>query len=324
LPRISELNPAAALTGTELVPLDQSGQTLAAQINQIITLAQASLVLPSVPVSAAMQPVFQALTLALGRTAMAVAGLADNNTLTGTQTFQGKVTLSGASLNEAFAVLASAATVNIGAAAANYIQITGVVAITAFDNVQAGVERTLEFAGALTLTNNAAILLLGAANITTVAGDVAVFRSEGAGVWRCVSYARMSTLPTTKALMQTGTDNQTIVTPARVNDADGVAKAWVNFTMGGAGATVNKSFNVTSVTRNGAGDYTVNFTTAMADASFAAVALLWGTTANFFGSVAAVSTKAVGSVRVVALNTTAGSLSDLTNSNIDLVCYGRQ
>jgi len=47
----------------------------------------------------------------------------------------------------------------------------------------------------------------------------------------------------------------------------GIAKAWVMFT--GSTAVVNGSFNVSSVTRNSAGNYTVNFTTAMANANYA-------------------------------------------------------
>lgn len=51
----------------------------------------------------------------------------------------------------------------------------------------------------------------------------------------------------------------------------GAAKAWVNFN-GNSTVTIRASFNVSSITDNGVGDYTVNFTTAMADANFAAVA----------------------------------------------------
>jgi len=49
---------------------------------------------------------------------------------------------------------------------------------------------------------------------------------------------------------------------------DGSAKAWVNFNGTGTVA-IRASFNVSSITDNGAGDYTVNFTTAMADANYA-------------------------------------------------------
>jgi hypothetical protein len=61
----------------------------------------------------------------------------------------------------------------------------------------------------------------------------------------------------------------------------GSAKAWVNF-QGGSGntaGTINGSFNVSSVTVNGTGDYTVNMTNAMANANYGAIAAgYWLTT----------------------------------------------
>jgi hypothetical protein len=49
------------------------------------------------------------------------------------------------------------------------------------------------------------------------------------------------------------------------------ARAWVNFNGTGTVA-IRASGNVSSITDNGTGDYTVNFTTAMADANYAVVA----------------------------------------------------
>lgn len=51
-----------------------------------------------------------------------------------------------------------------------------------------------------------------------------------------------------------------------VNDA----KAWVNFNGTGTPA-IRASFNVTSITDNGTGDYTVNFTTALTDTNYCPV-----------------------------------------------------
>ncbi len=47
----------------------------------------------------------------------------------------------------------------------------------------------------------------------------------------------------------------------------GSAKAWVNFNGTGTVA-IRAAFNVSSITDNGVGDYTVNFTTAMPDANY--------------------------------------------------------
>jgi hypothetical protein len=47
-----------------------------------------------------------------------------------------------------------------------------------------------------------------------------------------------------------------------------MARAWVNFNGTGTVA-IRASGNVSSITDNGVGDYTVNFTTAMSDANYA-------------------------------------------------------
>jgi len=50
------------------------------------------------------------------------------------------------------------------------------------------------------------------------------------------------------------------------NGMSGIAKAWVFFN--GSTNTINGSFNVGSITKNGTGDYTVNFSTAMPNANY--------------------------------------------------------
>lgn len=53
-------------------------------------------------------------------------------------------------------------------------------------------------------------------------------------------------------------------TPAAI--ANGIAKAWVNFNGTGTVA-IRGSYNVSSITDNGTGDYTVNLTSAVTDAN---------------------------------------------------------
>lgn len=59
-------------------------------------------------------------------------------------------------------------------------------------------------------------------------------------------------------------------TPAAI--ANGIAKAWVNFN-GASTVSVRASYNVSSITDNGIGDYTVNFTNALADANYSVIAI---------------------------------------------------
>lgn len=74
------------------------------------------------------------------------------------------------------------------------------------------------------------------------------------------------------------------------------AKAWVNFDGTGTVA-IRGSGNVSSITDNGTGDYTVNFTNAMSDANYAvSLSSYYGTTRE---SVRQVYTYAAGNVRVL-------------------------
>jgi len=89
------------------------------------------------------------------------------------------------------------------------------------------------------------------------------------------------------------------VTTAKLgtSEASGLAKAWVNFNGTGTVA-IRASFNVSSITDNGTGDYTVNFTTAMVDALFSAVATCSDNTTA--GRIAVTWSHATTSVRVGA------------------------
>lgn len=103
--------------------------------------------------------------------------------------------------------IASSATVNLDAATGDLIDITGTATVTAI-TLSSGRERTVRFAGALTLTHGAALILPGAANIVTAAGDFAVFRGYGTAT-RCVSYSRASGLPVTVIKVQKFTSSGT-------------------------------------------------------------------------------------------------------------------
>lgn len=66
-----------------------------------------------------------------------------------------------------------------------YFDVTGTTTITSIESRPAGFVLILQFDGALTLTHNATSLILrGGANVTTAAGDVFTFVSEGSGNWR--------------------------------------------------------------------------------------------------------------------------------------------
>jgi len=97
---------------------------------------------------------------------------------------------------------------------------------------------------------------------------------------------------------------------ATQNGMTGIAKAWVNY-KGTATVAIRDSFNVSSVTVNGTGDYTFNFTTAMANANYSCVATLGGTTV-VVADLTLVGTTAptTSAIRIGTRQTTTGNLID--------------
>lgn len=142
--------------------------------------------------------------------------------------------------------IASATTTNLAAATGDFVHITGTTTITGLGTAAAGVTRKVVFDSALTLTHNATSLILpGAANITTAAGDTAIFVSEGSGNWRCIAYERGAVTPGGLA----------IGTP--VATSSGTAHDWTGIPAG----TKRISINMRNVSLSGSADLLVQLGT---------------------------------------------------------------
>ncbi len=94
-------------------------------------------------------------------------------------------------------------------------------------------------------------------------------------------------------------------------------RAWVNFNGTGTVA-IRASGNVSSITDNGTGDYTVNFTTALADANYSCVGSSGGQEGTSSGAVYLYDQ---GTARTTALIrllvvTTAGGVTDTPQINV--------
>ena len=76
-----------------------------------------------------------------------------------------------------------------------------------------------------------------------------------------------------------GTNGVTFPDSTSMQTGQQACKAWVNFNGTGAVA-IRGSYNVSSITDNGTGDYTVNFTTAMPDANYADVITISNISSN--------------------------------------------
>lgn len=115
-------------------------------------------------------------------------------------------------------------------------------------------------------------------------------------------------------VMQSGTAG---VAP-QFNDGGGtqigtLCRAWVNFngTLSGT-ITPRASFNVGSITKNGTGDYTVNFTNAMPDTSYSPQVTVWNTVDG--GSTTQYSTARVAGGDIAGPNFSATTVRVLTKA----------
>ena len=96
----------------------------------------------------------------------------------------------------------------------------------------------------------------------------------------------------------------------------GVCRAWVNFNGTGTVA-IRASFNVSSITHNATGDYTVNFTNAMQDANYSLSGVVENTTAQGGTLLLKSGGTATSNAIQILVNGTAG-LFDTTRCNLSV------
>jgi len=167
--------------------------------------------------------------------------------------------------------LASGATITPGTDG-NYFDITGTTGITAIATLQAGSVVTFQFDGILTITHNATSLILqGSTDLTTAAGDVVSFVSEGGSNWRELSRrlaAAGASGPSqsTQAALEAETNEDTYAPPDLIKHSPGVAKAWCSITS--AGALESPDHNISTIGDLGTGNRDVNFTVAMSGSTY--------------------------------------------------------
>jgi len=242
--------------------------------------------------------------------------------LTGTSTAKAVTPDALAGLWQRGADIASASTISLPAGGGGVYNITGTTGITGISSAQGGRCIKVRFAGALTITHNGTSLILpGAANITTVAGDVAEFINEAAqdasgSNWRCFNYQRASGSSVnitdqiaTQADQETATSVLLSVTPGRQQFHPSAAKAWGMSTLsaGVPASPPTVHYNITSVTDTGTGRAVFVIATDFSSADWNCVAMPEQNipTVNQFCGIRQ-TTRAAGSIEIDCMEATSG------------------
>lgn len=223
--------------------------------------------------------------------------------------------------------IASAGTLSLPAGGGSVFNITGTTTINGIGSALGGRSVKLKFAGALTLTHNGTSFILpGAANITTVAGDLAEFINEAAqdasgSNWRLFNYETSDgrvLVSATQAQQETGTSTAFTVTPGVQKYHQSAAKAWGMYDQSSGTASLSSpSFNVSSITDGVTGVATINWTTAFSTAvySFVGFAKSTATTVSAIMSQASNQTKATTAMPVTTYVTSNDLEQDVTDAS---------
>lgn len=184
-------------------------------------------------------------------------------------------TVSDASLTVG-AITAVTATVSGNAGVTGDVTVGGTSSVTG--NASVGGTATI---GTLSVTRNAGVTGTATAGTLSVTGNADVTGTATAGTLSVTGNAGVTGTATAGTLSVTGNGTVTGTLAGgtlQFNSGFGSVataygcRAWVNFDGNAAPATIRGSANVSSITDNGTGDYTVNFSNAMTDANYAVVA----------------------------------------------------
>jgi len=120
---------------------------------------------------------------------------------------------------------------------------------------------------------------------------------------------------TAGSIAVTGEGNSTTT-----NLQQGLAKAWVNFDGTASGAAARDSFNVSGMTDNGTGDYTVSINNDMANVNYASSCSGGHTLTGRYNLIADADGKATGSAGFFGFQTSTGG--DLDHAEVSVSFFG--
>jgi hypothetical protein len=205
----------------------------------------------------------------------------------------GVVQISYSTSGGSVVTFASSGNVGIGATGpANKLSVGGGVSATGLLSIggTASVGGAASFAAAVSITGTASVglgaafasnvVVAGTASVggaaafatnVVVVADVSALThtATGSGAGFRFNDGTLATGVATATDMEAATATSQLVTPAQVHRHPGVAKAWCKFSTASGAVTLDRQHNVSSITDNGVGDFTINWAVTFSDAHYA-------------------------------------------------------
>lgn len=130
------------------------------------------------------------------------------------------------------------------------------------------------FASAVVIAGTASVGAAAAfaSNVTVAAAMTALtITASGSGAGFRFADGTLATGVATATDMEAATATSQLMTPAHAHRHPGMAKAWGKFSTATGTVTLDRSHNVSSITDNGVGDFTINWGITFSDAHYALV-----------------------------------------------------
>jgi hypothetical protein len=159
---------------------------------------------------------------------------------------------------------------------------------------------------------------------TAAGGSVTIPQGRRAVVYCDGTDVKAVLVPATQAEQEAASSSDAVVTPAVQKYHPGSAKAWAYVTVSGGTPTLAANYNVTSITDNNVGQFTVNFTTAFSSVNYAVAGFSRSATGDGRALCCAGSaeTQAAGSCGVAMSNSTSAAYAD--HASFSVTFFGDQ
>lgn len=172
-------------------------------------------------------------------------------------------------------------------------------------------------AGTVTITPTTSTIG-GAASVALATGQSVEFVSDGTNY---IVGSTQNVLAATQAQQETGSSTAVYTSPGTQQYHTSASKAWVMFNGTGTVAIL-ASYNVSSITDNGTGDYTVNFTTSFSSANYGIAGICQRTNGNNGNGLLGLSNSANPTASACRVTTADAATGFIDSARVSLTFFG--